>query len=83
MDKIVAMSSLIGNHTNGSFIPFIDEYLDRFVDFDTQFRFLHKKYFPRIAFKLGYLSKKKTNTFCKSLNILSFTGSIEELRPLI
>jgi hypothetical protein len=77
------MPSLIENYTDGSFIPFINDYLSRFVDFDAQFRFLHKKYFPRIAFGLVYLSGKKINAFCKSFDILGFTDSVEGLKPLV
>jgi hypothetical protein len=77
------MSSLIGNYTNSSFTPFIDNYLSGFVDFNAQFRFLYEKYFPRIAFEPVYLSRKKTNAFCKSLNILGFTNNMEGLKSLV
>jgi hypothetical protein len=77
------MPSLIGNHLEGSFTLFMNDHLGGFVDFDVQFRFLHEKYFPRIAFGPVYLSGRKTNAFCNSLDILGFTGSAEGLQPSI
>jgi hypothetical protein len=76
-DKVAAMLSLIGNHLEGGFTLFMDNHLGGFMDFDTQFRFLHEKYFPRIAFGPVYLSGRKTNAFCNFLNILGFTNSAE------
>ena len=39
------MNSIIGTHENGGFSPFMDDYIGDFMDFNTQFRFLHEKYF--------------------------------------
>jgi hypothetical protein len=45
IDKVAAMLSLIENHSEGSFISFMDNHLSGFMDFNVQFQFLHKKYF--------------------------------------
>ena len=49
--------------------------------FDNMFRFLHTKYFSRVAFGPVYLSDYKTHMFTDSLEIVGFTGSSEGLRP--
>ena len=40
------MDSIIGTHENGRFSPFMDDHIGGFIDFDSQFKFLHEKYFP-------------------------------------
>ena len=77
------MPSIIGTHRTSSFSPFMDDHLGGFPDFEAQFKFLHEEYFPGIAFGLVYLSEVKIWAFCKSLELVGFSGSTEGLRLLV
>src|SRR5438046_8034538 len=61
------MDSIIGTHENSGFSPFIDDHIGGFTDFDSQFKFLHEKYFPQIAFGPVYISGAKTKAFMQTL----------------
>ncbi|KAI9771529.1 MAG: hypothetical protein M1840_002149 [Geoglossum simile] len=76
---IPSFPSLIGTHKDSSFSPFMDDHIGGFQDFDSQFTFLHEKYFPRVAFGPVYLSGPKTKAFCTSLDLVGFTESAEGL----
>src|SRR5436190_842761 len=75
------MPSLIGTHTEGGFSPFMDNHIGGFRDFEAQMTFLHEKYFPRVVFSPVYLSGVKTHAFCRTLDVVGFTGSAEGLWP--
>ena len=74
---------LIGNYENAAFALFVDDYISLATTFDIIFKFLHTKYFPRCAFKLIYLTLKKTHVFTDQFNFIRFTGSKERLWPSI
>lgn len=76
-----AMPSIIGDHDDAAFTLFMDDHMGSARTFDDMFRFLHTKYFPRVAFGPVYLSGHKTHMFTDSLEIVGFTGSSEGLRP--
>jgi hypothetical protein len=76
----VSMSSIIDIYEEGSFSPFIDNYLEGFKNFDSQFQFLHKRYFSRVAFELISLSARKTRMFIKTLELIGFIGSSDSFR---
>src|SRR5437762_9342352 len=75
--------SIIGTHGNGGFSPFMDDHIGGFTDFDSEFKFLHEMYFPRIAFGPVYLSGAKTKAFVRTLELIGFMGSPDGLRPSI
>ena len=75
--------SIIGTHANCGFYPFIDDYIGGFKDFDVQFKFLHKVYFPRVTFGPVYLAGQKTRAFYRSLEVVRFIGDAKELRPSV
>src|SRR5437868_11497722 len=77
------MDSLIGTHWGGGFSPFMDDHIGGFNDFDSQFQFLHTKYFPRVVFGPISLSASKTKVFVKTLELVGFMGSPEGLRPSV
>jgi hypothetical protein len=77
------MDSIIGTYAEGGFSPFMDDHLGGFKDFDSQFKFLHEKYFPRVRFGPIALSAKKTKVFVKTLELIGFMGSLDGLRPSI
>ena len=66
------MDSLIGTHQEGGFSPFMDDHIGGFNDFDSQFQFLHTKYFPRVVFGPISLSASKTKVFVKTLELVGF-----------
>ena len=74
---------IIETHESNGFSPFMDDHIGGFTDFDTQFRFLHKKYFPQIAFGLVYVSGAKTKAFVKTLELIGFMRSSNSLWPSI
>jgi hypothetical protein len=41
--------SIIGDHGNASFCPFVDDHLGSATDFNAMLGFLHTQYFPRVA----------------------------------
>ncbi|KAF6238760.1 hypothetical protein HO173_003267 [Letharia columbiana] len=73
--------SIIGDQGDASFTLFMDDHVRSARTFDDMFRFLHKKYFPRVAFGPVYLSGHKTHLFTDSLEMVGFTGGPEGLRP--
>ena len=75
--------SIIGTHENSRFSPFMDDHIGSFMDFDSQFKFLHEKYFPQIAFGLVYVLGTKTKAFVQTLELIGFTRSPNGLQPSI
>lgn len=49
-DSVPAMPTLILDHGDVGFAPFIDDHIGAATSFEAMFRFLHEKYFPRIVF---------------------------------
>jgi hypothetical protein len=80
---VVATLLIISTFANRGFSSFMNDYIGRFVDFDSLFEFLYKKYFLRIAFGPVYLSEQKTKAFIDTLDLIGFTKSVKELRPLV
>jgi hypothetical protein len=78
-----SMSSIIGTYEEEGFSPFIDDHLEGFKDFDSQFQFLHKRYFSRVAFEPISFSARKTRMFVKTLELIGFIGSSDGLRPSV
>jgi hypothetical protein len=58
-------------------------YISEFVDFDSFFEFLYKKYLSRIVFGLVYFLGWKTKASINILNLISFTKSAKELKLLV
>jgi hypothetical protein len=71
IDSIAATPLIISIFADGEFLPFMDDYISRFIDFDSFFEFLYKKYFSRIAFRLVYLSEQKTKAFGNTQTLLA------------
>ncbi len=59
----------------------MDDHLSSAKTFEDMFQFLHKTYFPQVAFGPVYLTGKKTFAFDDKLDILGFEGTTEGLRP--
>lgn len=72
--------SLIGVRDRNSFGVFIDDHLSVAECFDEMYEFLHQSYFPRVAFRPMYLTRPKTFTFSKGLEMVSFSTSGDGLR---
>lgn len=75
------LDSILGTRENHGFSVFMDDHLAGFTDFEAQFEWLHRTYFPRVAFGPIYLSPIKTHVFTDSLDMVGFTGSEKGLRP--
>lgn len=63
----------IHGETNGGMVSyeyFLDDDYGAAVDFETLFKFLHEKYFPRISWARLTLKPKKTKFFTKDIEIL-------------
>ena len=83
VESTPAMQSMIGDHGNSAFCPFVDDHMGAATDFDSLFDMLHTKYFPRVAFGPVYLSGHKTHVFTDSLEMVGFTGGADGLRPSV
>ncbi|KAJ6125848.1 Ribonuclease H-like protein [Penicillium samsonianum] len=73
--------STIGDHREAGFSPFVEGHLGSATPYETLFRFLHEKYFPRVVFGPVYLAEKKVRVFESSLEAVGFEGSREGIRP--
>lgn len=82
-DGIPRMSTLIGNHGDHAFQVYMDDHAASATDFESMFTFLHKQYFPRVAFGPVYLLGHKIMVFVDDLELLGFQGSASGLRPSI
>lgn len=78
-----AYNSMIGDHGDVAFSPFVDDHLSSAKGFEEMFDFLHEVYFPRCAFGPIYLAPKKTFVFTDQLDFVGFTGDRYGLRPSI
>lgn len=72
--------TIIGDHRDIGFSPFVDDHMGLVVSFDAIYAFLHEKYFPRVIFGLVYLAEKKVRVFELSLEAVGFEGSKEGIR---
>jgi hypothetical protein len=74
LDKTLAMLTLIRHYKslNALIGLFIDNHIGLGKDFKVVFNFLHKLYFPQVAFGLVCLSKDKLNLFCSKLDTIGF-----------
>ena len=61
----------------------MDDHSGSARDFESMFNFLHKQYFPRMAFGPIYLSGPKTHVFVEYLDLLGFQENADGLRPSI
>ena len=77
------MKSFIGTYGKFAFAPFVDDYNSGVEDFDSMFKMLHENYFPRVVWAPIYLSSKKCSFFIDNLDFIGFTGSANQLRPLV
>lgn len=80
---VVRMPTIIGTRKKTTFSLYMDDHLSSAKIFKDMYEFLHETYFPRVAFGPVYLTGKKTFAFDDRLDILSFEGTAEGLRPAI
>lgn len=76
-----AYETLIGDHGEVAFSPFVDDHIGSATCFDAMFDFLHTRYFPRCVFGPIYLSPKKSHVFMDQLDFIGFTGDASGIRP--
>ena len=80
-DTVPAFTTLIKDHGEAGFAPFMDDHLGAAKSFDAMYTFLHEKYFPRIAFAPLSLSPSKAFFFFTSLDVIGFSATANGLRP--
>ncbi len=68
-----AQSSLIGDHGDRQFSPFMDDHIGAAISFEAMLDFLHHHYFPRPIFGPVYFAPHKTFIFTNQLDFVVFT----------
>ena len=81
--RVEAMPSLIRSHAKHGFAIFMDDYIAAAESFQALFDFLHKQYFPRVAFGPVYFALYKTYVFINTLETVGFSGGVDGLRPAV
>ena len=79
-DKVFRIPTIIGTGKNTSFGLYMDDHLSSTKTFEDMFQFLHKTYFPQVAFGPVYLTGKRTLGFDVKLDILGFEKTNKGLR---
>jgi hypothetical protein len=82
-DTVVSFPTLIGDHGDIGFVPFMDDHIGAAISFDTMYTFLHKKYFLWVAFGPLALSPAKSLFFFNSLDVIGFSASSDGLCPSV
>lgn len=75
------MPTIIGTGDKTSFDLYMDDHLSSVRTFADMFKFLHKIYFPCVAFGSVYLTEKNTFVFDDKFYILGFEKISKGLRP--
>jgi hypothetical protein len=78
---VSSFETLIKDHGDAAFAPFMDDHLGAATDFEAMYTFLHEKYFPRVAFGPICLSEAKLNLFFSELETIGFTAQGGMMRP--
>jgi len=76
-----AMKTIIRDHGEVAFSPFMDDHLGAATTFEKMFTFLHNEYFPRVLFGPVSLNPRKCNFFSEEVEVLGFTAAGNGLRP--
>ena len=78
-----ALFIIINLNNLSAFTLFMNNHITVLTGFKNIIKFLHMKYFSRVAFRPIYLTGKKTFVFINKLKIIDFMSESEDLWPTV